>query len=180
MRKEKIIYTSLAVIIAVMLFLDGSFSLSDKRTAQVFNLGDFKLTRIDLQCEVYITQGNNEKLVVEGPDDLLNKLSIDQNNGILSISGNAGEKSFFGLINNPLKFNERVKIYINHSQLDRIIVNNEATIISVDYKPVRYQAKNYAHTDAKPAYFRFVKLLHLDLEDFLPKITPARIYSYFR
>ncbi len=138
MRKEKLIYAGLFVAIIAMLLTDNNFSFFSHSTSRVFNLAEFKLTRINLECEVFITHGANEKLVVEASNDMMKHLEINQANGILSIS-NKKRFSLFGFAKNYLNTTDRVKIYINHSQLDRIIVNNQATIISVDYKPIRSQ-----------------------------------------
>lgn len=163
MRKEKLIYAGLFVAIIAMLLTDNNFSFFNRSTSQVFNLAEFKLTRIDLECEVFITQGTNEKLVVEASNDVMKSLEINQANGILSISNKKGF-SLFGFAKNYLHSPEKVKIYINHSQLDRIIVNNQATIISVDYKPVQSQVctnnedKN-KYNDDKPTKNVFTALV---------------------
>lgn len=148
MRKEKLIYAGLFVAIIAMLLTDNNFSFFSRSTSRVFNLAEFKLTRIDLECEVFITRGNNEKLVVEASDDIMKNLEINQSNGILSISNKKGF-SLFGFAKNYLNSPEKIKIYINHSQLDRIIVNNQATIISVDYKSVQSQVCTSNEVDSK-------------------------------
>lgn len=155
MKKEKLVYIGLALIIAVMLFLDGGFTFSGEKISRVYNLTDLDLTQIDIQCEVYIARGNNEKLVLEAPDNVLKQLDITQNNGILSISKKTRSNHLFSFITKNLKPTGEVKIYINHSQLDRIIVNNEARIISVDYKQAQYHANSYQQEEEVAEYFPF-------------------------
>lgn len=182
MQKEKLIYICLALIIAVLLFLDGGFSFSGKNVSKIYNLSELKLTRIDLPCEVYITRGENEKLVVEAPKDVLDRLDINQNNGILSIGSETGGFNLLGFIKRTLNLSDEVKIYINHSQLDRIIVNNQATIISVDYKkPTYFQANSLKDEDQTTTYFRLVNFDNLkqQLVKHVVKKTIFKIYASF-
>ncbi len=139
MKKEKLIYLGLTFLILLLTLSDNNIFLGEANSKKIYNLVDLKLTRIDMSCEVYLTKGENKKLIIEAPENIIKKINTSEENGILTI-GMPIINKFFGLI--KIKNNEanKVKIFVNHDQLDRIIVSDQAKIISLDYKPMSYQA----------------------------------------
>ncbi len=141
MKREKIIYLGLTLLIGYLVIIDKNLINKAEQETKTYSLSELKLTRIDVPCEVYLTEGQNQKMVIEAPENLFHRINSKTNNGILTISASLDRK-LFGLFNVKDKLTDRVKIFINHDQLDRIIVSDQAKIISVDYKPIGFHASN--------------------------------------
>ena len=172
MKREKIIYLGLILLIAYLTIIERSVIFSSENTTKTFNLSELELTRIDVPCEIYLTKGDNEKLVIEAPNNILNRIVSNENNGILTIAAPI-QKKVFGIFNLNEQVTGKIRIFINHNQLERIIVNENAKIISVDYKPISLQAsselkgnQNHIFSVKMPS----IKLSRIGLIDLLPII----------
>lgn len=143
MRRETLIYIGLILAIACLIFVDNNRLLGGMEVEKVFDLNQYDLTQIDLDCEVYVTEGENGKLVLQADEATAEKLVTSDENGILSIkqpNKNLLLKwfDFSGLAH------QKVKIYINHDQLDKIRISDRATIISMDYSRNKIPSYNRA------------------------------------
>lgn len=157
MKREKLIYLALISLIVYLALIDKNIFGNGDPITKTYDLAKINLTQIDLNCEVYLTRGDNKKLVIEAPPKILNKLSTIESNGILKIGGPI-VYNFFGLVKVNTPPADKIKIFINHNQLDRIIVSDDAKIISVDYKQMSYHASNYDEPENRSPKFDFKEL----------------------
>ena len=147
MKREKFIYLGLISLIIYLAIIDKNIFGSNELSTKVFDLDKIELTQIDVSCEVYLTKGDNEKLVIEAPEKIIGKIYTSEKNGILKIGGPVIHK-FFGLLKvGRSNTSDNIKIYVNHNQLDRIIISEQAKIISIDYKPMSFHASTYEENE---------------------------------
>ena len=172
MKREKIIYLGLTLLIGYLVIIDKNLINKADQETKTYSLSELKLTKIDVPCEVYLTKGQNQKMVIEAPENMFHRINSKTNNGILTISTSM-ERKLFGVFNVKDKLTDRVKIFINHDQLDRIIVSDQAKIISVDYKPISFHAANEQEQSDKQIFKVSLPEVHfaeLGLIDVIPLI----------
>ena len=173
MQREKAIYLGLILVIAYLVLIDKNVLYKSESLTKTFNLSELRLTRIDVPCEVYLTSGENKKMVIEAPENVIDRITSISNNGVLTISA-ATERKVFGFFKVKDQMENKIKIFVNHDQLDRIIVNENATIISVDYKPISFRASSEATSeeDTKVTFtMANIHLSKLGLIDILPLLV---------
>ncbi len=170
MKREKVIYLGLILLIGYLVLIDKNTFYKADNLTKTFSLSELKLTKIDVPCEVYLTKGENKKMVIEAPENMLDRITSKQNNGILTVSA-SNERKLFGLFSVNSKLTEKVKIFVNHDQLDRIIVSDQAKIISVDYHPISFQASNNTQEENEFVFnvsYPSVRISELGLIDLVP------------
>ena len=75
MKKEIIYYVVLLFLISGLIFIETSTNDQDEvNISKVIDVKDFQKLDIDLICNVYVSIGDEQRVVLEGPEQYLNKI----------------------------------------------------------------------------------------------------------
>ena len=87
MRKEFISYSILSIFIALLLFFEtGILKDKEQDATKVVQVQSFEKLDIELECDIFVSLGEEQKIVFEGPERFLNKVKTRMQNGALKIS----------------------------------------------------------------------------------------------
>ena len=130
MKKELIYYSILTIVIALLLFFETDlFNDNTKFVSKIVKFEAFEKLDIDLECDIFVSLGEEQKVVFEGPANYLSKVQTIMDNGVLRISCKKP-----GLIANLFNINseesESVKIYIKLTSADQLIMPKKGNLIS--------------------------------------------------
>jgi len=130
MKKELIYYSILALIIAPLIFIETNiFSDNTKNLSKVLEVAPFEKLDIDLECNIYISLGDEQKVVFEGPKNFLNRLETRIENGVLKIS--CKEPGLFAeLFGMNDSDPESLNLYIKITDANQLISPKKGNLIS--------------------------------------------------
>ena len=75
MKKEIIYYSILTLAIALLLVFETNlFSEESKYVSKVVEVEEFERLDIDLDCDIYVSLGEEQKVVFEGPASFLDQV----------------------------------------------------------------------------------------------------------
>jgi hypothetical protein len=137
MKKEIFYYLILIFVIAGLMLLEINVPDSERvNISKVIDVDRFEKLDIDLACNIYVSIGEEQKVVLEGPEQYLNHIEAHLENGILRLS----EKSagmFGGIFNVNHKSAKEVNIYLQLTAADQLIspkkgnlITNEAALLN--------------------------------------------------
>ena len=87
MKKEIIYYSILTLAIALLLVFETNlFSEESKYVSKVVEVEEFERLDIDLDCDIYVSLGEEQKVVFEGPAAFLDQVETQLVNGVLKIT----------------------------------------------------------------------------------------------
>jgi hypothetical protein len=130
MKKEIIYYLLLIFVIAgLMVFetnMPGSKSIN---ISKVIDVEHFDKLDIDLVCNIYVSLGEEQKVVLEGPEHSLNHIEARLENGILKLyEKNAGMLS--SLFNVNQKSTGEVNLYLQLTATDQLLSPKKGNLIT--------------------------------------------------
>lgn len=130
MKKELIYYSILTLIIALLLVFETNlFEDKTKLISRVIETEAFEKLDIDLDCNIYVSLGDEQKVVFEGPSAYLKRVDTTLKNGVLTISCKRP-----GLIaewfNSREEDPESVNVYVKLTHANQLIVPRRGNVIS--------------------------------------------------
>lgn len=130
MKKELIYYSLLTLVIALLLFFETNlFNDNTDFVSKVIEVEAFEKLDIDIDCNIYVSLGDEQKVVFEGPANYLKKVETHMENGVLKISckkpGMLAE--LFGADG---KGSESVNVYIKLTNANQLIMPEKGNLIS--------------------------------------------------
>jgi len=130
MKKELIYYSILTLTIALLLFFETNlFNDNTKYVSKIIEVESFEKLDIDLDCNIYVSLGEEQKVVFEGPDNFFKKVETHMENGVLKIS--CRKPGFFAeLLNLKDEKSESVNVYVKLTSANQLIMPKKGTLIS--------------------------------------------------
>lgn len=130
MKKELIYYSILTLTIALLLFFETNlFKDNTAYVSKVIDIESFDKLDIDLDCNIYVSLGEEQKVVFEGPAKYLNNVETRLEDGVLKIS--CKEPGLFSSWINPSdEDTEAVSIYVKLTHADQLIIPKKGNLIS--------------------------------------------------
>lgn len=130
MKRELIYYSILTLVIAALLFFETDLlRLKSQHSTKVIDIESFEKLDIDLDCNIYVSLGEEQKVVFEGPAQLLQRVQTEMQNGVLTITERS--PSFFAQLLGvePSEHND-LNVYINLTSADQLISPKKGNLIS--------------------------------------------------
>jgi len=129
MKKEIIYYLVLLILISGLIFIETKNDDQDEvNISKVIDVKDFEKLDIDVNCNVYVSIGEEQRVVLEGPEQYLNKIETSFENGILKLS----EKTP-GILGGFLKSgegNESINLYLKLTSTDQLVTPMKGNLIT--------------------------------------------------
>ena len=129
MKKEIIYYTVLLFLISGLIFIETNTSeKGEVNISKVIDVDEFKKLDIDLICNIYVSIGEEQRVVLEGPEQYLNKIETTFEDGILKLT----EKTP-GLINNLLEKGSKdqsINLYLKLTSADQLVIPTKGNLIT--------------------------------------------------
>lgn len=130
MKKEFIYYSILTLVIALLLFFETNlFNDNTKFVSKVVEVKEFEKLDIDLNCNIYVSIGEEQKVVFEGSAKYLNKVETHLENGVLKIFCKK-PGLFAELLNYSTENPESINIYVKLTDSDQLIMPKKGNLIS--------------------------------------------------
>jgi hypothetical protein len=87
MKREFFYYIILLFLITGLIFIEiSSSNKDDVHISKVIDVQNFEKLDIDLICNIYVSIGEEQRVVLEGPEEYLNKIETELDNGILKLT----------------------------------------------------------------------------------------------
>jgi len=130
MKKELIFYSILTAVIALLLFFETDlFQDKTQYISQIVKVEAFEKLDIDLDCDIFVSLGEEQKIVFEGPANYLSKVKTSLDKGVLKIS--CKQSGLIAkLFNKETQAPESVKIYIKLTNTCQLIRPKKGNLIS--------------------------------------------------
>jgi len=142
MKKEFIYYSVLTLVIALLLFFETNlFNDNTKFVSKVVEVEEFQKLDIDLDCNIYVSLGEEQKVVFEGPAKYLSKVETRLENGVLTIFCKK-PGLFAELFNYSTENPESVNIYVKLTDSDQLIMPKKGNLISNETLQLLEQNRN--------------------------------------
>ena len=130
MKKELIYYAILTLIIALLLFFETDlFRNNEAYISKVIDFESFDKLDIDLDCNIYVSLGEEQKVVFEGPAKYFNNLKTKLEDGVLKIYCK-DPGLFSSWINPGDEDTQAVNIYVKLTHTDQLILPKKGNLIS--------------------------------------------------
>jgi len=130
MEKEILYYSILVLFICSLLFFETNlFRSSSQNYSKIIDVETFEKLDIDLACNIYVSIGEEQKIVFEGPKKYLDLIETKLENGVLKISAKEPWifDEFFG--KNSHK-SESLNLYIKLTDTNQLITPRKGNLIS--------------------------------------------------
>ena len=130
MKKEILYYSILLIIISSLLFFETDlFNGSAQKYSKIIDVESFEKLDIDLACNIYVSIGEEQKIVFEGPKRYLNLVETKLENGVLKIS--AKETRIFPELFGANNHNAAsINLYIKLTDTNQLITPKKGNLIS--------------------------------------------------
>lgn len=129
MKKELIHYSILTLVIAGLLFFETNIFNNKKNVSKVVQISSFDKLNIDLDCNIYVSLGEEQKVVFEGPKHALDRVETQMENGVLTIS--AQKIGLFAeLFKSKDLQTESLNVYIKLTDTAQLITPKKGNLIS--------------------------------------------------
>jgi hypothetical protein len=129
MKKEIIYYTVLLFLISGLIFIETNTSeKGEVNISKVIDVDEFKKLDIDLICNIYVSIGEEQRVVLEGPEQYLNKIETKFEDGILKLTEQTP-----GLINNLLEKGSKdqsINLYLQLTSADQLVTPTKGNLIT--------------------------------------------------
>ncbi len=127
MKKELIYYSIFALVISSLLIFE--IRNSDLNYSKVIDVEVFEKLNVDLACNIYVSIGDEQKLVVEGPENYLDLVEVKLEHGILIITEK--KASFFsGLFGPKISNPEELNLYVKLTDACQLMPPKKGNLIS--------------------------------------------------
>jgi len=117
-------YAGLSFLIIILLIYQSNLIRieNNEPISEVRNIDSFKQLLVDLECNIYLLEGETQNILVEGPSNKLKNIETIYNEGCFTIKENGGKllSKFFSIIN---KNKNQINIYITINNLNNFLIN---------------------------------------------------------
>lgn len=130
MKKEILYYSILLIVIFSLLFFETNLFNGYSHTySKIIDVESFEKLDIDLACNIYVSIGEEQKIVFEGPKKYLNLVKAKLENGILKVSAEDGGifSELFGTNNRDT---ESLNLYIKLTNVNQLLTPKKGKLIS--------------------------------------------------
>lgn len=127
MKKELIYYSTFAIVISSLLFFE--IRNNNQNYSKVIDVEVFDKLSVDLACNIYVSIGDEQKLVAEGPENYLDLIDVKLENGTLIIT----EKKvgvLSGLFGQKIANPEDLNLYIKLTDVCQLVPPKKGNLIS--------------------------------------------------
>jgi hypothetical protein len=128
MKREIFYYAVLLFIIAGLIFIETNTNdKSDVNISKVIDVESFQRLDIDLICNIYVSIGDEQRVVLEGPENYLNQIETKFENGVLKLTEKAPGifKSLLGRSDG-----HQINLYLKLTSADQLIKSTKSTLIT--------------------------------------------------
>lgn len=130
MKKEILFYFILILVISSLLFFETNlFKSNTQNFSKIIEVESFEKLDIDLACNIYVSIGEEQKIVFEGPKKYLNLVETRLENGVLKISAREAWifPELFGTNN---RNSETLNLYIKLTDTNQLLAPRKGNLIS--------------------------------------------------
>jgi len=128
MKREIVYYIILLFLISGLIFIETNTDKEDDvNISKVIDVNNFKKLDIDLNCNIYVSIGEEQRVVLEGPEEYLNKIEADLDDGILRLTEKTS-RIFPGFLGNSR--NKPVNLYLKLTSADQLIQPTKGKLIT--------------------------------------------------
>jgi hypothetical protein len=134
MKREIYIYSVLGVFTCLLIYYQFNFSFdkTEKITSKIKPMTDINQLLIDVNCNIFLMEGDGEYILVEGPDSKIQQIQAIDFDGCIRITENKGTflAGLFGIF--KAKQND-INIYITINDLEDIKFSNIGNKLNIKY-----------------------------------------------
>ena len=130
MKKELFSYSILSIVIALLLFFEiGLWNEEEQNATRVVKVEAFEKLDIDLECDIYVSLGEEQKIVFEGPEQYVSRVQTTLENGVLKISCEP-PGSIARFFNKATEDSGSLKIYVKLTSTGQLLRPKKGNLIS--------------------------------------------------
>ena len=111
----------IALQFALTLFLSATFTFSTQAASRTLNLNSFSGIALTSNFNVVLKQGSKQKVTVNGPSEIINKMNTSISNGTWKVYSNYKSK-------NKNWSKEKVTVYVTMTKLNYISLSGSGNI----------------------------------------------------
>jgi 5S rRNA maturation endonuclease (ribonuclease M5) len=133
MKWEFQLYTGFGFLIVILLVIQTYLLHVEKPPySQVSAANTFNQLLVDIECNVYLLEGEKQNILVEGPNDKIRNIETIYNEGCITIRENSNKmlSRMMNLINNN---QEPINVYITVNNLDDFHIHMDNQSPEVKY-----------------------------------------------
>lgn len=173
MKRELSLYLLLMLMITTLSYQQFVSRNQHSTHTLSINLKNDQILEIDIQAKVFITEGEGQSVVVEGPEKLLAFIKITESKDKLSINySGAHYLKRMGFQGNQ----DKVQLYINLRDIDMLSFKTKTEIISSDYAPNLQEApENLAQKDNTTWFQSASNTIFFDLNQIASKMADKAV-----
>lgn len=137
MKWEFQLYTGFGFLIIILLGIQTYLlRVEEPPFSEINRIDSFNQLLVNIECNVFLLEGDNENILVEGPSDKIRNIETIYNEGSITIEENS-QKILSRVMNLFSNNQEKINIYITVHDLDdfHIDANNQQP-------EVKYSAEN--------------------------------------
>ena len=128
MKREIVYYIIILFLISGLIFIEtNTGEQDDVNISKVIDVNNFQKLDIDLMCNIYVSIGEEQRVVLEGPEEYLNKVEAQFEDGILRLTKKTSG-IFSGFLGNSN--NESVNLYLKLTSADQLIQPTKGKLIT--------------------------------------------------
>lgn len=143
MKRETVYYAILTLIITALLFFETDLFRGEKtNVSKVIEIEKFEKLNIEIECDIFVSLGDEQKVVFEGPANYIDKVNASNEDGVLDISCKA-TGLFASLFGTDENYEESMKIYVNLTSADQLIKPEKGNLITNE--ALRFTEKSSAN-----------------------------------
>ena len=134
MKREIYIYSILGILTCFLIYYQLNFKIDEEQriASSIKKINGISQLTIDINCNVFIVEGEGEHILVEGPEKKINLIETSNQGGCVSITEH--NKTFLASVFSFLNFEENdINIYITVKDLN----NFDFSFID-DSKTIKY------------------------------------------
>ncbi|NJN24817.1 MAG: hypothetical protein HC819_01910 [Cyclobacteriaceae bacterium] len=162
MKKELFYYSALVCVIAGLWLSESNFLRNETETgSKVIDTYAFHKLDIDLACNFYVSIGDEQKVVFEGPKKYLDLLETNMEHGVLKIS-NKKSGFFKNIIDGVIADAASVNVYIKLTDSNQLVVPQKGKLITRETS-LYQECENTAFTTLNQGFRGFLKLFNTQL-----------------
>lgn len=126
MKKELIYYALLALVIIALIAYQV---ISTKNESRIIKVEAFEKIKVEVDCQIFVSRGEEQKVVIEGPAPYLDRIEVQMDHGMLVLSEKEQglTSQIFGTYGQK---QEKISLYLRIRSNDELIVPDKTRLIS--------------------------------------------------
>lgn len=130
MKKEFFYYSILTIVIALLLFFETNiFETENENASKVIEIESFEKLEIDLECNIYVSIGEEQRVVFEGPGSCIDMVETSLENGVLTITSKK-PNLFSSLFSSNESPEEPLNVYVKLTSAEQLIAPVKGNLIT--------------------------------------------------